>query len=266
MSHSPLINVIQKAVLKAAKPLVRDFGEVDKLQISKKGTSNFVSSADIRTEQILIEELSHARKDFGFLTEEGDPLQSDAEFRFVIDPIDGTSNFIHAISYFCMSVAVEKRNKDGEYEPIAGVIYEPIQDELFIAEKGQGATLNGRRLRVSPRQKDTMLATTTPRSERANFDEVEAALRRVTGAGATVRCAGAAALDLAYVAAGRYDGLWYHKLFRWDMAAGMLMVTEAGGTVTPIEGAASTSETGSIIATNGLIHNELQELLSSTTR
>jgi myo-inositol-1(or 4)-monophosphatase len=266
MSQSALITVITNAILKAAKPLRRDFGEVDKLQVSRKGTANFVTNADIRTEKILIEELQHARKQFGFLTEEsgvvGDP---NADFRFVIDPIDGTTNFIHAIPYFCVSVGVEKRLANGDYEVIAGVIYDPIQDEMFVTEKGMGATVNNRKLKVSGRTDELLLATVAPRTSRPNYPEVEAAFHRITSAGATVRCAGAAALDLAYVAAGRYEGIWYHHLQPWDIAAGLLLVQEAGGIITEIDGGSAMMQSGSVLASNGHIHRSLQEKLNPSS-
>lgn len=263
MLNSALINVMTRAVMKASKGLVRDFSEVDKLQISKKGTANFVTSADLRTEKILIEELSHARKYFGFITEESGVIEgSDSDGHvWIIDPIDGTTNFIHAIPYFCVSVAAAKKQADGSLDVIAGVIYDPIHDELFTAEKGLGAELNGHRLRVSPRTEDLLLSTTAPRRSRENYDEVEQTLQRVTASGATVRCSGAAALDLAYVAAGRYDGIWYHTLKQWDIAAGLLMVSEAGGRVTAIDGSNAMLESGSIVASNGKIHSLLQGML-----
>lgn len=262
MTQSALITVITKAIEKASKPLLRDFGEVDKLQVSKKGTANFVSNADLRTERILVEELSHARKNWGFLTEEsGEITGSDQEHRFVIDPIDGTSNFIHAVPYFCISVAAQRKNKNGEYESIAGVIFDPVHDEMFIAEKGQGAVMNRLKLRVSQREEDWYLSTTAPRLARNNLPEVEAAIDAVARSGSTVRCPGAAALDLAYVAAGRYDGLWFHYLQPWDIAAGSLLVQEAGGLVSCLQNAQGQSIAGSILASNGRIHKRLQSLL-----
>lgn len=267
MTQSALITVMSRAILKAAKPLVRDFGEVDKLQISRKGTANFVTNADLRTERILVEELGYARKDYGFLTEESGVIAGTGdEWRFVIDPIDGTTNFIHAIPYFCISVGVDQRQPDGEYETVAGVIYDPIHDELFIAEKGQGATLNGRRLLVSKRTEEWLLASPSPRSFREGYEEVNAAFARVTGTTATVRCSGSAALDLAYVAAGRYDGTWYHTLQHWDMAAGALIAREAGGSVTRIENDAWQATNGSVVASNGLIHQMLRSKLTSTAK
>lgn len=264
MSHSALIHVMTQAVRKASPPLLRDFGEVDRLQVSKKGTANFVTNADLRTERMLIEELSHARKGWGFLTEEGQAdAPSDTEFRFVIDPIDGTTNFIHAIPYFCISVAAQQRQSDGSYQSIAGVIYDPIHDELFAAEKGQGAMLGRQKLRVSQRERDWLVCTSAPRLVRGHLRESEAAIDAVARAGATVRCAGAAALDLAYVAAGRYDGVWYHRLKPWDIAAGQLLVEEAGGKTSTLCDAQGQRIDSSLLASGALMHDKLAALVAS---
>lgn len=264
MAHSPLMTVMIAAVRKAAKGVVRDFGEVDKLQISKKGAANFVTNADLRTDKMLIDELSKARPKFGFLTEETGIIKgADNKHRFVIDPIDGTTNFIHAIPYISISVAAQQRNKDGEWENIAGIVYDPIHDELFSAEAKQGAFLNNMRLRASSRREDLLLSTTAPRKARAGYEKTLAAFIRVIGEGATVRCSGSAALDLAYVAAGRLDGTWYPRLNIWDMAAGNLIVKEANGMVTALDGTqVVTDDKGSVLATNGLIHRQLKDLLT----
>jgi myo-inositol-1(or 4)-monophosphatase len=263
MAHSALITVISAAARKAARGVVRDFGEIDKLQISKKGAANFVTSADIRTDKILIDELQKARPKFGFLTEESGVIQGiDTSQRFVIDPIDGTTNFIHAIPYISISIAAQKRNAKGLWETYAGVVYDPLHDELFHAEFNQGAYLNDARIRVSTRREDLLLSTTAPRKTRKNFEESLATYGRVAASGATIRCSGSAALDLAYVAAGRLDGIWYHRLNAWDMVAGVLIVKEAGGMATahdasPVE----TDAIGSVLATNGLIHRQLKALV-----
>lgn len=263
MAKSALITVMEAAVRKAARGVVRDFGELDKLQVSKKGAANFVTNADIRTDKILIEELSHARPKFSFLTEESGIIEgADKKHRFVIDPIDGTTNFIHAIPYISVVVAAQKLNDKGAWETIAGVVYDPIVDELFWAEEGRGAWLGNSRMRVSNRREDLLLSTTSPRKSRKNFDEALAAFGRVAASGATVRCSGSAALDLAYVAAGRLDGIWYHRLNSWDMVAGALLVKEAMGMVTDTDGdPAITDGTGSVLATNGLIHRELHKII-----
>ncbi|MFZ4126093.1 MAG: inositol monophosphatase family protein [Rickettsiales bacterium] len=250
-----------RAVLKCAKPLVRDFGEVDKLQVSKKGASNFVTNADLRTEKTLVEELLAVRPKFGFLTEESGLIEGkEKTHRFVIDPIDGTTNFMRAIPYFCVSVAAQEMTDNG-WESIAGVIYDPIHDELFTAEKNQGATVNNYKLRVSKCTEDFLVSTSSPRKSREGYKAMVERLERVTDHGAVVRCSGSAALDLAYVAAGRLDGTWYHNLNAWDMAAGQLIVREAGGVVSSLEGKPLGSDAGSIIAASPAIYKTLQGLL-----
>lgn len=262
MAHSALITVMTRAVLKSAKGLVRDFGEVDKLQISKKGAANFVTNADLRTEKLLLEELGHARPSFSFLTEESGTIAGkDPTRRFCIDPIDGTTNFMRAIPYFCISVAAQERTVDGRWVSVAGVIYDPIHDELFVAEQGAGATLNHYKLRVSQRTEDALLSTSSPRKWREGYEVMIKRLERVTDHGAVVRCSGSAALDLAYVAAGRLDATWYHRLNAWDMAAGALMVKEAGGVVSSLEGEDVSDDIGSIVAASPAIYSTLKELL-----
>ncbi len=263
MAQSPLMTVMTAAVRKAAKGVARDFGEVDKLQISKKGAANFVTNADLRTDKMLIDELSKARPKFSFLTEESGIIKSaEDKHRFVIDPIDGTTNFIHAIPYISISVAAQQRNKDGEWENIAGIVYDPIHDELFTAEAKQGAYLNGARIRASTRREDLLISTTAPRKTRSGYEETLAAFIRVVAAGPTVRSSGSAALDLAYVASGRLDGMWYQRLNAWDMVAGNLLVKEANGMVTSVDGTpVATDGKGSVLATNGLIHRQLKALL-----
>jgi myo-inositol-1(or 4)-monophosphatase len=265
MAISPLMTVMIAAVRKAAKGVVRDFGEIDKLQISKKGAANFVTNADIRTDKLLVEELGKARPKFGFLTEESGLIGNpNLNQRFVIDPIDGTTNFIHAIPYISISVAAQERKNGGAWETIAGIVYDPIQDDLFHAERRGGAFLNNARLRVSARKEDLLLSTSSPRKSRANFEGTMKAFTHVVESGATVRCSGSAALDLAYVAAGRLDGIWYQRLNAWDMLAGALLVTEAGGMVTAVDGSpVMTDDRGSVLATNGAIHKTLHGLLAS---
>ncbi len=253
--HSPLIHVMMKAVRAAAKGVIRDFGEMEKLQVSKKGVANFVTSADVRTEKILLEQLAQARPKFSFLSEEsGLSGNEKATERFVIDPIDGTTNFIHAIAYVAISVAAQSLDKDGNWQTTAGIIYDPIHDEMFIAEKGKGAFLENYKLRVSTREEDALIGTTSPRTYRKDFDYTLEAYSRLSRCGHTLRSMGSAALDLAYVAAGRLDATWYHKLNLWDLAAGMLLVSEAGGKITDEHGNPYTSENGSIVASNRLLH------------
>lgn len=264
MARSALMTVMTRAVEKAARRLKRDYGEVEHLQVSKKGTANFVSTADLKAEQILHEELSHARPKFGFLMEEsGEIAGEDPKLRWLVDPLDGTTNFIHAVPYFCISIALEKTLNDGRKEILAGVIYDPLRDEMFTAEKNEGAFLNGRRLRVSARREmeDSLLATATPRAVRAEYQRALAMMNAATTASVGLRCNGAAALDLAYVAAGRFDGFWCMSLKPWDIGAGMLLIKEAGGEVSEIGGGYGMLEKGNILASNGLIHKKIDALL-----
>lgn len=259
MTMSPLLTVMTTAVRKAARGVVRDFGEMEKLQVSKKGVANFVTNADIRTDKLLIEELGKARPKFAFLTEESGEIGNPTmKHRFVIDPIDGTTNFIHAIPYISISVAAQEKNAKGEWFNIAGVVYDPIHDEMFWAEKGAGAFMNNMKLRVSNRKEDLLLSTSSPRKGRDNYAENLKSFERVTETGSTVRCSGSAALDLAYVAAGRLDAMWYPRLNIWDLAAGTLIIQEAGGMVTMIDGSPiATDGKTSIMASNGAIHKLL---------
>ena len=264
MLSTPLINVMTAAALKAGRGLLRDFSEVDQLQISKKGVSNFVTAADTRTEKLLQKELSKARPEFGFLMEEsGEIAGKDASHRFVIDPLDGTSNFIHNISYFCISIAAEKTHTNGDRETLAGVIYDPIHNELFVAEKGKGAYVNNRRMYVSKRDdlEDAMLVTGNLRPAANATREARALHTASTQINTSLRYLGAAALDLAYLASGRIDSCWYYSIQPWDIAAGMLMVQEAGGITTDLAGKSANAYTGNILASNGLLHNPLQKLI-----
>jgi myo-inositol-1(or 4)-monophosphatase len=258
--RSALLNVMTRAVDKAARALKRDFGEVEQLQVSQKGPSDFVSNADLKAERILREELTKARPGFGFLAEEsGTTAGTDTEHRWVIDPLDGTTNFLHGLPHFAISVALERAG-----EIVAGVVYDPIKDEMFLAEKGGGAFVNDRRLRVSARKSlgESLLATGIP--FRGHGDPVaftkqlEAAMRETAG----VRRFGSAALDLAYVAAGRFDGFWEEGLSPWDIAAGLLLVKEAGGFISDLKGGQTMLQSGSLLATNGRLHGPVQSLLT----
>ena len=261
--NSALINVMSAAVIKAGKGLLRDFGEVDNLQISRKGTANFVTAADIRTEKLLQQELKKARPDYGFLLEEGGEVAGkDKSHRWIIDPLDGTNNFIHAIPYFCISVALEKRDENGKSDIIAGIIFDPIHNELFTAEKGKGALVNGRKLQVSTRKtlEDSMLVSGNPRAH-PKHDVIP----KLAETGAILRYLGASALDLAYLAAGRIDACWHYTIQPWDIAAGILLVQEAGGTISEPDGAAADSYSKALLGTNTLLHAPMQKLLSSAT-
>ncbi|MBT4879761.1 MAG: inositol monophosphatase [Alphaproteobacteria bacterium] len=252
-----------RAALKAGRGLIRDFGEVENLQVSRKGPADFVSTADLRSDKILREELSFARPGYSFLTEEsGETKGTDEEFRWIIDPLDGTSNFLHSIPHFCISIALEQAG-----EIIAGVIYDPLRDEMFCAEKGMGAFVNNRRLRVSGRTDltESMLATGIPFSGHGDREAFVKELQVMMGEIAGVRRLGAAALDLAYVAAGKFEGYWERDLCPWDVAAGILLVQEAGGYVTEIDGGKDVLACKSILAAPPLLYPQLQKLLKSAT-
>ena len=261
---TPLINVMDAAARKASRRLVRDFGEVEQLQVSRKGPGDFVTEADRRTEQILHEELAKARPGFGFLMEEaGEVIGESGDERWIIDPIDGTTNFLHGIPHFAISIGVER---DGEM--VAGIIYEPVRDELFWAERNEGAYLNRRRLRVSERGTlaDALLATGIPFGDRMGKKSFIAMLNAVMEKTSGVRRLGSAALDLAYVAAGRYEGFWETGLSPWDIAGGIVIVREAGGMVSEIDGRSNMLYGNSIIATNQRLYDPLRKLLMEAVR
>lgn len=261
---SALINVMSAAVIKAGKGLLRDFSEVGNLQISRKGTADFVTSADVRTEKLLQKELLAVRPRFGFLLEEGGEITGkDPDTRWIIDPIDGTSNFIHAVPYFCISVGLEQKNAQGHSEIVAGVIYDPIHNELFTAEKGQGAYLNDRKLKVSARNtiEDSLLVTGKAARNTGYDQEMFNLASTLSKSGAIVRYFGATALDLAYLAAGRLDACWYYTVKPWDIAAGMLLIQEAGGTVQDMDGNPATAYCKNLICTNKHLQPPVIKLL-----
>ena len=252
--RSAILTVMTGAALKAGRAIVRDFGEIGQLQVSRKGTADFATAADRRSEKILHQELSKARPTCGFVMEEsGEIAGSDPAHRFVIDPIDGTHNFIHAIPYFCISIAYEKQVRDGSFETQAGVIYDPLRNELFCAELYQGATLDDKRLMVSGRtEPDTCLvATFLPSGASASYgDKIYSAVRKQSY---SLRSCGAAALDLAYVAAGRFDAACHIHYKHWDIAAGALLIREAGGRVF----VRNEVEKPLFIGCNSLIHEKI---------
>ncbi len=264
-TRSATINVMIKAADKAARRLKRDFGEVENLQVSRKGPADFVSAADLRAEKILREELGRARPGYGFLMEEsGRREATDPSGRcWVADPLDGTTNFLHGLPHFAVSIALQEGS-----EILAGVVYDPIKEDLFYAEKGGGAFLNDRRIRVSSRRAldSALIATGLPFKGRDQDSGLSAELEAVMSETAGVRRWGAAALDLAYVAAGRYDGFWERGLAPWDTAAGLLLVREAGGFVTAIDGASFAFEGAGILASNDGLHQPLVRLLKNARR
>lgn len=262
---SPHMTVMQNAAQKAARRLLRDFNEVEQLQVSVKGPSDFVSQADFRAEQTLREELAKARPGYAMLLEEsGAHGSQNWSWRWVVDPLDGTTNFLHGMPHWAISIGLERRLPDGGAELAAGLVYAPAADEMFWAEKGTGAFMNERRLRVSARRelKEAVFATGIP------FAAVSAprrlAFARTLGTlmpqVAGIRRFGAAALDLAWVAAGRYDGYWELGLKPWDAAAGILLVREAGGYVTGPSGPEPTG--GDVVAANPHLHAKLREAVA----
>ena len=262
--QSANITVMIKAARKASGKLKRDYGEVEQLQVSTKGPADFVTAADIRTEETLRDFLIHARPEYGFLMEEsGEIIGSDPNRRWVIDPIDGTTNFIHGIPHFAISIALEENN-----EITAGVIYEPINDQMFWAEKGNGAWLNDRRMRVSGRtqMEQSIFATGIPFLGRGDHKQFLNQIESVMAVSAGIRRFGSAALDLAYVAAGRFDGFWETRLQPWDIAAGIIIVREAGGMISEINGRDDMLKSGSILAANPNLYKELgQTVLNVAT-
>jgi myo-inositol-1(or 4)-monophosphatase len=261
---SPAMNVVHQAVQKAARRLLRDFSEVENLQVSSKGPGDFVSQADLRAEQTLKEELSKARPGWAFLGEEGGSSGDEWEWRWVVDPLDGTTNFLHGIPHWAISVGVEKRIAEDRTELVAGCIYNPAANEMFWAEKGMGAFLNDRRLRVSGRREmvQAVFATGIPFAKVQRKAEFSMTLAKLMPQVAGVRRFGSAALDLAWVAAGRYDGYWELGLHRWDIAAGIVMVREAGGIVTDPEGGEGFYEGGNIVSGNPALHPKLREVVA----
>ncbi|HEU5048146.1 MAG TPA: inositol monophosphatase family protein [Rickettsiales bacterium] len=255
--RSAILNVMTSAALKAGKSVLRDFGELDKLQVSRKSIANFATNADNRSEKILHQELSKARPAFSFVMEEGGSIEgSDPSQRFVIDPIDGTHNFIHAVPYFCISIAYEKKLANGQFETQAGVIYDPIQNELFCAELYQGATMNDQRLSVSGRMElDTCLIATFTPPRTPHAAKVYTALASNPFG---LRATGSTALDLAYVAAGRYDGACFVSWKHWDVAAGKLLVREAGGKITE----SSDEDKKMLFVSNPHIHSKIAASLA----
>ena len=269
VSHSGLITVMTRAVRKAAPRLRRDFGEVEQLQVSKKGPADFVSVADKRSEATLIEELKNARPDWAILTEESGEIEGDpSKPRWVIDPLDGTSNFLHGIPHFAISIAVEERKPGGKSEITQGRVYQPLTDESFWAEKGRGAWLHDRRLRVSGRRylDEALIGTGLPHSGRGDVSSWSRIYGAIGPEVSGIRRNGAASLDLAWVAAGRFDGFWEDDLDIWDSAAGILLVKEAGGFVSDYRGQDRMFERREYLAANGELHSKLHKLLAGALR
>ena len=270
VSHSGLITVMQRAARKAAPRIRRDFGEVEQLQVSRKGPADFVSMADERAEGTLLDELRHARPDWGFLMEEAGTIEgAPGKPRWVLDPIDGTTNFLHGIPHFAISIAVQEPRSGGGWGDVTqGLVYQPLTDESYWAEKGRGAWLNERRLRVSSRSDlaDALVATGVPYKGHGHLERFRKILEAVSPEVAGIRRFGSAALDLAWVAAGRYDGFWEEDLQFWDIAAGMLLVREAGGFITDFRGGDAGLAQGQVLAATDHIHSRLHKLLAGALR
>ena len=258
--NSPQINLLTKACLKASRSLIRDFGEVENLQVSTKGPGDFVTSADRRTEKILIDELQKAHPEFGIVTEESGIInKSNKKNRWIIDPIDGTMNFLNGVHQFAISIGYEE---EGEIK--CGVIFNPILNEMFLAEKGNGAYLNNKRIRVSNKKKikDALVVTGGPKGSSKIKDKIFSEYINVSNNVSNVRKFGSAALDMAYVACGRFDGYWQRELNYWDIAAGIIILKEAGGFVDFFEEDENLPFKKNILATNANIHDELKDLIN----
>jgi myo-inositol-1(or 4)-monophosphatase len=259
MLHSALINVMVKAARRAGRSLKRDLGEVENLQVSLKGPANFVTMADRRAEEMLYDDLTKARPGYGFIGEEGGNREgADKSHTWIVDPLDGTTNFLHGIPHFAISIGLQR-----EGVMIAGLIYNPANDDLYIAERGKGAFLNDTRLRVAGRRQlnECVIACGLPHIGRGDHNLSRLEMTDIQNKVAGLRRFGAASLDMAFVAAGRLDGYWERNLSPWDMAAGQIMVREAGGTVSGMEGGDDPLKAGHVICGNEYVHAELVKIL-----
>jgi len=261
MPQSPIMTLMIRAAEKAGRALVRDFGEVEQLQVSRKGPADFVTAADKRSEQIIYEELQKGHPDYSFLMEESGQVKGkDPDNVWIVDPLDGTHNFMHGLPHWCISIALERKN-----EIIAGLVYDPVKDEMFQAEKGTGASVRNKRLRVSGRNQleACTIGFGNPTLDPAKKSQLVKELDKVSEVSPMIRRYAAAALDLAYVAAGRLDGYWERGLKPWDAAAGVLLVKESGGFVSSIQNNDNPVYSGNIVAGNPSVHEDLKKILLS---
>lgn len=261
MVFSANLNVMMKVARKVGRQLLKDFTEVEQLQVSAKGPGDFVSRADRRAEETIRAELLEARPSYGFLGEEGGEQKGkDPTRRWIVDPLDGTTNFLHGLPHWAVSIALEHKGVI-----VAGVIHDPVKDELFHAEKGEGAWLNGSRIRVSARRRmiESIFATGVPYANMPTLPDVLQDLARLMPECAGVRRFGAAALDMAYVAAGRYEGYWEREIQPWDIAAGLVIVSEAGGFTGPLTAGGNPLAGGGLIASNAGIHERFATVLGA---
>ena len=262
MARSAILNIMVQAAAKAGRNLTRDFGEVENLQVSRKGPADFVSNADRKAEEIIFEELKYARPTYSFLMEEGGEIKGeDGQHRWIIDPLDGTTNFLHSIPLFAVAIALERNG-----EIVASVIYNPIMEELYTAERGAGAWLNNRRLRVAARRKmsDAVIATGIKTTGTDNDARTLKQLGVISPSCAGIRRTGSASTDLAWLAAGRIDGYWEAKLSPWDVAPGLLLVKEAGGFISDYSGKDRSIFSGEVVAGNEIIQRSLLKSIKST--
>ena len=258
--NSPQINLLTKACMKASRSLIRDFGEIENLQVSTKAPGDFVSSSDKKTEKILIQELQKAHPEYGIVTEESGIInKSNTKNRWIIDPIDGTFNFLNGVPQFAISIGYEENN-----EIKSGIIFNPITNEMFLAEKGNGAYLNNSRIRVSNKKKieDALLVTGGPKQSSKNKEKILHEYINISKKVSNVRKFGSAALDMAYVASGRFDGFWQRELNYWDIAAGVIIIKEAGGFINFFEEDKQNPLKKNIIASNSNIHEDLKGLIN----
>ncbi|EDZ41478.1 inositol-1-monophosphatase [Rhodobacteraceae bacterium HTCC2083] len=261
MQGSANLNVMIKAARRAGRNLAKDFREVENLQVSRKGAGDFVSKADLSAEKIIKEDLMDARPTYGWLAEEGGADEgADPTRRWIVDPLDGTTNFLHGLPHWAVSIALEHKG-----QIVAGVIYDPTKDEMFVAEKGAGAWMNDQRLRVSSRHSmiESLFATGIPFGGRADLPETIKDVAKIAPSVAGIRRFGAAALDLAYVAAGRYEGFWERRLNSWDMAAGLVIVREAGGFIEPLNPKGDIFADGEVICANEAIFSTFAKVIRS---